>query len=151
MCHRKGLTTKGKGTVVLHFWDTSGKLCSLEEGKKRHRYYMFADAIMLVYNVEKPDSYEKIEMLKGEIAELSGRKPPIFIVQNNVLCTEEKEDVSTDYNFLLSSLQKEEIDQCFNQLLQHCQIHIGGNSSSIKRAPSKTNVNSTIKNKVLLK
>ena len=55
-----------------------------------YNYFQFADAIMLVYNVEKPDSYEKIEMLKGEIAELSGRKPPIFIVQNNVLCTEEK-------------------------------------------------------------
>ena len=56
---------------------------------------------MLVYDAEKPESYEKIETLKGEIAELSGRKPPIFILQNCLTSSEENLDKVPSLHFLL--------------------------------------------------
>lgn len=53
----------------------------------------------------------------------------------------------------LSTLQKNEVDTCIEQMLQACQLGGSSSSNSIKRAPSRTSVHSmnTIKNKVLQK
>lgn len=53
----------------------------------------------------------------------------------------------------ISTLQKNEVDTCIEQMLQVCQLGVGSSGNSIKRAPSRTSVHSmsTIKSKVLQK
>ncbi|KAL5263166.1 hypothetical protein ACHWQZ_G008542 [Mnemiopsis leidyi] len=149
---------KGKGTIYLHFWDTSGSIVSTDPDDRRTRfhYYNIADVVMLVYDAQNEESQQKVDSLKIEIntaQQLQGKKPSIFVVENRSNstgnCSPMKQPSDSNSSippitpdFRVSTLQKNEVDTCIEQMLQACQLGIGSSGNSIKRASSRTSVHS---------